>query len=59
MRLRSSDVQQVGLAVAAFADMKAMHFSPCLSVFFSKVRIKRNIEKHGLASAKQFLLREI
>ena len=33
MRLRRSDVQQVGIAVAALAEMKAKNFSPCLSVF--------------------------
>ena len=33
MRLRSSDVQQVGVAVAALAEMNTKNFSPCLSVF--------------------------
>ena len=41
MPLRCSDVQQVGVALAAFADMKPMHFPPCLSVFFQKSELNK------------------
>ena len=59
MPLRRSDVQQVGKALAAFSEYETYALSTIFVRFFSKIRIKRNIEKHGLASAKQFLLREI